>query len=231
MANAPDGSLTVGDHLNDVIRRIDRRGIVSTIVGREADDPLWLLDPTPGVGPDAGDGGSARFASLDAPWGIAYDLRGNLYIADRDHDAIRKVDRHGIISTVAGTGVRGYSGDGGPATQAQINRPTDMAVRNGSLIVADENNSRIRRVAPNGTITTIGGTGQLGCTGDGIPAVQAPIQNPNSLRVGPDGSIYFSEEECQMVRGSHRTARSTGSSGSASTAARAWTAAARSMRW
>ena len=207
------GALLVADHLNDVIRRIDRRGIVSTIAGvgplYEGYDPGW----TDGVGPAAGDGGPALKAGFDAPWGIELDLAGNLYIADRDHDAIRKVDTHGIISTLAGTGVRGYSGDGGQATSAMLDRPLDVAPAWGGVrYIADENNARIRRVDAFGRITTIGGTGELGCTGDGGPATAAPIQNPNSLDLGWDGTLYFSEAECNIVRairpdGTHRPDR------------------------
>ncbi len=191
----------MADHLNDVIRRIDRRGIVTTIAGvgplYEGYDAGW----TDGVGPAAGDGGPALKAGFDAPWGIELDLAGNLYIADRDHDAIRKVDTHGIITTVAGTGVRGYSGDGGRATNAMLNRPLDVAPAWGGVrYIADENNARIRRVDAFGRITTIGGTGELGCTGEGGPATAAPIQNPNSLDLGWDGTLYFAEAECNMVR-------------------------------
>ncbi len=195
------GRLLVADHLNDVIRRIDQRGIVTTIAGVgplfEGYDPGWV----DGVGPEAGDGGPALKAKFDAPWGIELDARGDLYIADRDHDAIRMVDPRGIITTFAGTGVRGYSGDDGRATRAMLNRPLDVAPAWGGVrYIADENNSRIRRVDAFGRITTIGGTGELGCEGDGGPATAAPVQNPNSLDLGWDGSLYFTEAECNMVR-------------------------------
>lgn len=198
------GNLLVTDHLNDVIRRIDPAGTVTTIVGA---GPLFKWSPgawVPGVGKHAGDGGPALAATLDAPWRFNFDRAGNLYIADRDHDAIRKIDQSGIITTIAGTGVRGFSGDGGPAIDARLNRPLDVAFDGaGRMLVADENNSRIRRIALDGTITTIAGTGELGCGGDGGQAAAAAVQNVNSIDIGSDGSVYLTEGECHRVRVIH----------------------------
>src|SRR5262245_14356412 len=195
------GDLLVGDHLNDVVRMIDPHGIVSTIAGR---GPLfkWSHGPwIPGLGKKAGDGGPATGAILDAPVRLWLDPSGNLFIADRDHDAIRKVDPAGIITTVAGTGQRGYSGDGGPATLAKIDRPLDMTTeRGGTLLIADENNARIRRVGTDGVITTVGGNGKLGCAADGSPAVDTPIQNTGSIGVMGDGTIIIASVECHSVR-------------------------------
>jgi DNA-binding beta-propeller fold protein YncE len=197
----PAGNLLIVDHLNDAIRKIDRRGIVTTIAGR---GPLftWSHGPwVPGPSGRTGDGGPATEAVLDAPWRIWLDPAGNLFIADRDHDAIRKVDRSGIITTVAGTGQRGYGGDGGQAILARIDRPLDMTTDpSGRLVIADENNARLRRVDARGVITTIGGTGKLGCTADGARATAVPIQNPESVRVLDDGTVIFGSVECHTIR-------------------------------
>ena len=113
------GNMFIADHLNGRIREITTDGFVQTVAGTGNGGPhygTW----TSGVGPEAGDGGLATHSVLEEPLGLAVDSHGNLYIADRDHDAIRKVDTNGIITTVAGTGVKGFSGDGGAATQAQL---------------------------------------------------------------------------------------------------------------
>ena len=200
LAWARDGSLIVVDHLNDVIRRIDAQGIVTTIAGS---GPLFKWSHgfwRPGI-KHTGDGGAATDAILDAPWGIGVDAAGSLFIADRDHDAIRRVGTDGIMTTVAGTGQRGFKGDGGPATEAKLNRPGEVAFpAGGGLLIADENNSRIRRVDTSGRITTFAGTGALGCFGNGGPAVAASLQNVGSLLVLRDGSVVASQGECNQVR-------------------------------
>jgi len=195
------GNLYISDHLNDAIRKVDTKGIITTVAGVGPSD-TWVKGPwVPGVQPKGGDGGPATQGVLESPWGITFDAQGNLYIADRDHDAIRKVDTNGIITTVAGTGQRGYSGDGGPATKAKLNRPLGVVFdAAGNMYIADENNSRIRKVDANGIITTFGGTGELGCSGNGGPATAAPIQNPHSIAFGPGGALYMSEGECNAVR-------------------------------
>ena len=104
---------------------------------------------------------------------------GNLYIADRNNNRIRRVGPDGIIITVAGNGISGFSGDGGPATQAALSAPFGMAVGpDGSLYIGDRNNRRVRRVGPDGIITTVAGNGQSGFSGDGGPATQAAFSGP-----------------------------------------------------
>ena len=153
------GGVLVADHLNDVIRRIDRRGIVSTVAG-SGPRFTWSKGPWMPNLKEVGDGGPAQDALLDAPTGIALDGSGNTYIVDRDHDAVRRVGVDGTIVTVAGTGQGGYSGDGGPATQAKLNRPLGvLPLRGGAFLIADENNARVRRVDADGRITTFAGTG------------------------------------------------------------------------
>jgi glucose/arabinose dehydrogenase len=122
----------------------------------------------------SGDGGLATAAQLNQPHGVAVGPDGSLYIADSNTFRIRRVAPDGTITTVAGTGVFGFSGEGGPATAAQLNTPYGVAVGpDGSLYIADSNNFRIRRVAPDGTITTVAGTGVSGFGGDGGPATAA----------------------------------------------------------
>src|SRR4029077_1798122 len=128
----------------------DRNGIIKTVAGN-------------GVSGFSGDGGSATAASLAFPIGVAVDGAGNLYIADGDNARIRKVTRAGIISTYAGKGTGGFSGDGGAAINASLNIPSDVAVdAAGNLYIADAGNNRVRKVDGSGTITTVAGTGSDG---------------------------------------------------------------------
>ena len=131
---------------------------VSPIQAAEAPFGVGIIDTFAGV-PKPGDGGPATDARL-APYRVTLDGAGNLYIADLSNHRIRKVDAAGTITTVAGTGERGYSGDGGPATEAQINRPTSVTLDGaGNLYIADFSNNRIRKVDAAGTITTVAGDG------------------------------------------------------------------------
>ena len=192
-----NGNLFVADHLNNVVRKIDTSGIVSTVAGIGAPAHWWFKGPSAPSLNHFGDGGSATQAELDRPWGLTFDAAGKLYIADRDHDAVRKVDTNGIISTVAGTGQRGYSGAADRHEREALVRSRSRSAT--APCTADENNARIRRVDSNGVITTFGGTGDLGCSGNGGAAIAAPIQNPTGITFGPDGS-RMSETECHAVR-------------------------------
>src|SRR5262249_14275241 len=121
-----------------------------------------------------GDGGAALMAQIGAIQGIAVDRLGNLYLADTDHHRVRKVNTAGVITTLAGTGAAGFSGDGGPAGSAQLNLPYGVAVDAGGVVyVADLGNHRVRRIDPNGVIRTVAGTGAKGSSGDGGPATAA----------------------------------------------------------
>ncbi len=141
----------------------------------------------------SGDGGPAVDAQLARPHGLAVDPDGNLYIADVSNHRIRRVDPSGTITTIAGTGTRGYSGDNGPASRAQLQFPRGVAVdRAGNLYIADSNNRRIRQVDPSGIITTFAGTGEEGPSGDGGPAVQAAIGTTERVTVDRTGNLYFS---------------------------------------
>ena len=142
----------------------------------------------------------ATTASLALPAGIAFDTAGNLYIADLNDNIIRKVDIAGIITTVAGSGEQGYSGDGGAATDAQLDSPAGVAIdKYGNLFIADTHNQRIREVA-GGNITTVAGTGVAGFSGDGGSAVSAMLNQPTALAVGPDGSLYVADTDNHRIR-------------------------------
>ena len=171
-----------------------------------------------------GDGGPATAAQIGSIQGIAADRWGNLYLSDTDHHRVRKIDTTGVITTVAGTGAAGFSGDGGPATSAQLNLPYGIAVDlAGYLYIADLNNSRVRRVSPDGTINTYAGSGGQGSTGDGGPATSAQMLTPRNVAVDAAGNLYISEFGGHRVRkvtpdGRIATAAGTGIAGLAATA-------------
>jgi DNA-binding beta-propeller fold protein YncE len=143
------------------------------------------------------------------PHEIAFDVQGHLYIAERDNHVVRKVDgATGVITTLAGTGVAGFSGDGGAASQAQLRQPHSIALdRDGRLLVCDVGNHRIRAVnLTTGTIETIGGTGERLPTPDGAPLKGTPLNGPRTLAVDRDGSIYLALREGNAI---YRIARDT----------------------
>ena len=147
----------------------------------------------------SGDGGPATSAQLNDPWGAAVDASGNLYMADTGNYRVRKVAVDGTITTVAGNGASGFSGDGGPATSAALD-PVGVAVDStGSLYIADSGNGRVRKVAPDGTITTVAG-GAAGDSGDGGPATIARLAAPRGLTVDASGNIYFAEYGSSRIR-------------------------------
>ncbi len=149
----------------------------------------------------SGDGGAATAATLFYPHGLSFDPYGNLYVADEHNHRIRKISSSGIISTVAGTGTAGFSGDGGPATNAMIDQPYDVACDAvGDIYISDYNNNRIRMVNTSGVITTVAGTGAASSTGDGGPATAATLYNPCGLTIDAFGNIYFGQEHSEIVR-------------------------------
>jgi hypothetical protein len=154
-----------------------------------------------GVGGYTGDGGPATAARIDRPWGIELDAAGDLYIADFDNDAVRRVSG-GIITTVAGTGTSGYNGDGILATTARLNNPSDVAIdAAGNLYIADHHNHRIRRVdAGTLMITTVAGTGTEGFGGDGGPATAALLSEPMDVKVDETGAVWITDFQNQRVR-------------------------------
>jgi RHS repeat-associated protein len=157
-----------------------------------------LINTVAGNGQDgfSGDGGPATQAKLGDPFHITVDAAGNIYINEYYNHRVRKVTANGIITTVAGTGIRGYSGDGGPATLARLNYPWSTAVDEaGSLYITDLENRRIRKVDTNGIITTIAGTGAWGYWYDGYVAKSSPLSNVKDIVVDAEGNIYFTEDD------------------------------------
>lgn len=187
-----DGSLYISDHLNNRIRRVNPAGIITTIAGNGA---------TCGTTGPVGDGGPATEACLYSPNGLAVGPDNSVYITDFYHNRIRRVGTDGIITTVAGNGVFGYSGDNGIATSAMLRRPVDVEVGpDGSLYIADQTNYRVRRVSPDGRISTFAGNGSNLSSGDGGPATMAGVGNPRGLSVGSDGSLYLLDGYNYSVR-------------------------------
>ncbi len=192
MAFGSDGSMYVGDHINNRVRRIDTAGIITTVAGS---GPAGL-----GLGSFSGDGGPATEATLQEPEQVSLDRVGNLYIGDRDNARIRRIDTAGIISTVAGNGHPGYSGDGDLGSLAAINTPYGVAVdAAGNVIFADGANMRVRMIDRDGTITTIVGTGVDASSGDGGPATNAAIE-PSDLLVDPSGNLYVTDDASHRLR-------------------------------
>jgi sugar lactone lactonase YvrE len=176
------GNLYIADLQNARIRKVDTNGIISTVAGNGS---LF----------SSGDGGPAINAGLAYPMGVAVDGAGNIYIADQNAYVIRKVNTAGIISTVAGNGVFGFSGDGGPAANAETSGPYNVAVDSaGDLYIADHGNHRIRKVDATGTITTIaGGGGSTVNNGDGGPPTSANV-DPADVAVDGAGNYYIAPE-------------------------------------
>ncbi|QHT58928.1 hypothetical protein GXP70_02355 [Paenibacillus lycopersici] len=150
---------------------------------------------------DSGDGGSATDAELSNPSAVAVDGSGNLYIADTDNNKIRKVLTDGSISTVAGNGNYGYAGDEGQAVEAELRSPAGVAIDSaGNLYIADKYNNRVRRVAPDGVITTIAGTGSSDYAGDNGPAVDAALSSPSGVAVDSAGNLYIADTSNHRIR-------------------------------
>jgi trimeric autotransporter adhesin len=166
----------------------------------KADGRLQLAagDGNPGYG---GDGGQATSAQLNLPLGIAVDSAGNIYICDTLNSRIRKVTPAGVITTVAGTGGFGYTGDGEKATSATLSVPHSVAVdSSGALYIADDGNNRIRKVDPSGIISTVAGNGTAGHIGDGSPATSAQISGANSVAVDFAGNLYIADYDHPRIR-------------------------------
>lgn len=177
LTSAPDGGYDFFEAGR--VRHVDARGLVTTIAN------------VSGSSGNTGDGGPARNAAV-APRSLARAPDGTLYVCDGVHNVVRKIAPDGIITTAAGTGTAGYSGDGGPATAARLSNPQGIAVGpDGTLFIADAGNFRIRRVSPNGTIMTAAGDGTLAQTGDGGPASGAQVGILAGMATSEDGSLYF----------------------------------------
>ena len=148
-----------------------------------------------------GDAGPADQANLNGPDAIVLDARGNLYIADALNQRIRKVDATGIITTLAGNGTAGFSGDGGPAGASQLSNPWGIAVdKTGTIYFADSDNNRVRLIDATGRITTKVGDGTAGFSGDGAPSTAARVSAPAGLAADAAGNIYIADAGNNRVR-------------------------------
>jgi DNA-binding beta-propeller fold protein YncE len=186
----PDGGLYFCDLDNQRVRRLDlRTRQLTTIAGN-------------GERGYRGDGGAAVDASLNMPHELRFDRRGDLFVVERDSHVVRKIDmRTRVIITVAGTGTPGFSGDGGPATAAQLRQPHSIAFdRDGALLICDIANHRIRRVdMRSGIISTFAGTGETTATPDGAPLVGTPLRGPRTIAVAPSGDLYIALREGNAI--------------------------------
>ncbi|HXB40671.1 MAG TPA: T9SS type A sorting domain-containing protein [Bacteroidia bacterium] len=178
-----NGDIYFCDQGNQIIRKIDGgTGIISLVAG------------TPGVSGYSGDSGLATSATLNSPTGLAVDNAGNIYITDDYNNRVRKVNTSGIITTFAGIGVGGFSGDNGPAYSAQISFPAGISADvNGNIYISDNNNQRIRKINTSGIITTVAGNGTAGYNGDGIPATTAYLNSPWDAVADAAGNIYIAD--------------------------------------
>lgn len=199
------GNLIISDTGNSRIRKVSPAGVISTIAGTGA----------AGFG---GDGGQATAAQFDSVRNLALDGSGNLYLADFGNHRIRRIDGAGVITTYAGTGSAGYSGDGAQATAAELNFPSGVTYTAAGLVIADELNQRLRRVDGTGVISTIAGTGAAGYGGDGGSALAAQLNLPTHVSSDSTGRLFVSDGANQRMRqidtgGTIATVAGTGTAG------------------
>jgi sugar lactone lactonase YvrE len=200
------GNLYIADTYNNRVRKVDTNRIITTVAGKTSSG-------------FSGDGGAATNANLYNPFDVALDTTGNLYFADYRNNRVRRVDPNGTITTVAGTGSPGYSGDGGAATNANLFSPLGVALdATGNLYIADSRNNRVRKVDTNGLITTVAGTNSPGYSGDGGPAASANLNNPQGVALDAMGKLYIGDASNNRIRrvdpyGIITTVAGTGSSG------------------
>lgn len=187
IAVGPDDTIYVSDSKANRVRRIEG-GVITTVAG--TGETTWT-----------GDGGPGAAAGLHWPTALELDASGALFIADTFHHAIRRLAPDGTITTVAGRGVEGADGDGGPAIAAALNQPFGVAVdADGSLYIADRGNFRVRRVGPDGIIATIAGRGTEGASGDGGPAIEATFGYLARVALDDDGGLLIADQSNAKVR-------------------------------
>jgi streptogramin lyase len=187
VVRGPDGAVWFCEYDGNVVRRVAADGTLSTVAGS---------------GKAGRDDGPALQASFQKPHEIRFDARGDLYVADMMNHAIRKVDlKAKVVTTVAGTGQAGYSGDGGPAAKAQLKQPHSLQFGpDGALYVCDIGNHAIRKIDPKtGAISTFAGTGKAGPTPDGAPIAGTPLNGPRSLDFDRDGNLWLATREGNQV--------------------------------
>jgi DNA-binding beta-propeller fold protein YncE len=188
IAFGPSGSLYIADWGNHRIRRVDQQGTISTVAGT-------------GQAGFSGDRGPAYRARLDGPYGLWVDWEEHLWIADSHNHRVRRVGRDGVITTVAGTGEAGFSGDGGPALAARFDSPQAVLVTTaGSVLINDEHNHRIRAILPDGRVRTIVGSAETGFCGDGGPATEACLHDPEDMVEAPSGDLYLTDGDNHRIR-------------------------------
>ncbi len=188
LASDHSGNIFIADNESGRIRKVDVYGIITGIAGSGTQGFL-------------GDGGIATAGELNMPAAVAADDAGNIYIADENNNRIRKVSSTGIITTIAGNGTPGYSGDGGIATNAQLHNPVGICLDGAGIIyVADMYNNAIRKITPSGIITTIAGNGTNSYTGDGGAATAATLFFPTSVFVSSSNEIYISDNQNNVIR-------------------------------
>src|SRR5688572_23638390 len=178
----PDGGLYWADFGSNRVLRLDLRTRRITLIAGNGTKG-W-----------SGDGGPAKAAQLSAPHEVRFDSKGNIYVAERDSHVVRHIDlKTEAITTVAGTGIAGYSGDGGPASQAQLNQPHSIVLdKADNVLICDINNNRVRKIdARSGVISTFAGTGVNAPTPDEGGMLTSPIAAPRSIEIAPDGTMYL----------------------------------------
>lgn len=189
-----NGNLYVVDHANNRVRKIDTSGVITTVVG--SGGPVGM-----NRGSYAGDGEQAIRARLQKPIGLVIAPDHTFYIADRDNDRIRKLGENGVITTLAGNGARGFSGDVGPTRRAALDEPETMVIdKRGNLYVSVDGSQRVRKIDADGVIRTVAGDGAPDSTGDGGPATQASLHT-YGLALDKQENLYVSElEGCRVSR-------------------------------
>ena len=183
-----DGGLYIADTYNSRVRKVGAAGMITTLAGS-------------GQYKFSGDGAAAIGASLNGPQCVAVDSAGRSYVADTLNHRVRKINAAGVITTLAGNGTQGFSGDGGPAAGAALNSSGCVTLdAAGNAYVADTGNHRVRRVAPDGTITTLAGTGVVGSSGDGGPASVATLNRPTGVAADLVGNVYIADTGNHRIR-------------------------------
>jgi len=182
------GNLFFADQSNNRIREVNTSGTITTVAGV-------------GVGSFSGDGGQATAAEISSPQGVFIDKYGNLFFTDFFNNRVREVNTSGVIKTIAGNGFTNFSGDGGPATAAELNGPSDVVTDSaGNIYIADEAYSHIRIVNTSGIINTFAGNGTNGYSGDGGPATAAEIHGPSGVRIDAAQNIYIADLQNDVIR-------------------------------
>jgi uncharacterized repeat protein (TIGR01451 family) len=187
VATDANGNLFVADSSRNRINKVTPDGVISIVAGT-------------GTAGFSGDDGPAAAARLNSPWGIAVDAAGNLFVADSGNARLRKITPDGIITTVAGNGTYGFSGDAGPATSAML-YPSGVAVdKAGNIFVADPDHARIRKVTSTGIISTVAGNGTYGFSGDGGLATSAQLASPSGVAVDTAGNLFIADRDSNRIR-------------------------------